>query len=214
MSLRHAVEGLMIVTRRGAFTAMPWKEIEIMTKLHLAAAGLALAWLGGPALAAEPFTLSSTSFKDGTMLAQKHGGAIKANPNCLGDNISPQLSWTGAPEGTKSLALVVVDPQGRNGFGVDHFVAYGIPADVTSFAENELSAPSDKFIGGKGTAGLTAYAGPCTPAGAPHHYNFTLIGTDLDPKALPAGLTREELMTQLKDHAKGATGLVGLFQHP
>lgn len=185
-----------------------------MTSRSFAFAGLAAILLAGPALAAEPFTLSSTTFKDGTMMPQKVGGNIKGNANCMGENVSPQLSWTGVPEGTKSFALVVVDSQGRNGLGVDHFIAYGIPANVTSFGEGDLAKPSEHFVGGKGTAGLTAYAGPCTPAGAPHHYNFTLIGTDLDPKALPAGLTSTELMTQLNGHAKSATGLVGLYQHP
>lgn len=166
------------------------------------------------AQAAEPFTLSSTSFKDGSAMPQKVGGAIKSNPNCLGENVSPQLAWTGVPAGTKSLAIVAVDPQGRNGFGVDHFVAYGIAPTVTGFAEGEASTASDKFVGGKASSGLTTYSGPCTPAGAPHHYNFTLISTDLDPKALPAGLTREELMTQLTGHTTNATGLVGLFSHP
>jgi Raf kinase inhibitor-like YbhB/YbcL family protein len=166
------------------------------------------------AQAAEPFALSSTSFKDGGALAQKFGGAIKTNPNCQGENVSPQLSWTGVPAGTKSLVIVAVDPQGRNGFGVDHFVAYGIAPTVTGFAEGEAAKPSDKFVGGKASSGLTTYSGPCTPVGAAHHYNFTLMSTDLDPKALPAGLTREELMTQLTGHTTNATGLVGLYSHP
>jgi Raf kinase inhibitor-like YbhB/YbcL family protein len=186
------------------------------TSRYIATAGLLLTALCGAqaASAAEPFTLSSSSFKDGGVLPQKHGGAIKANANCLGENVSPQLSWSGVPEGTKSFALVAVDPQGRGGLGVDHLVVYGIAPTVTGFAEGELSAASDKYVGGKASSGLTTYSGPCTPAGAPHHYNFTLIGTDLEPKALPAGLTSIELMSQLNGHAKSATGLVGLFSHP
>jgi len=50
---------------------------------------------------------------------------------------------------------------------------------------------------------------PCTPAGAPHHYTFTLIATDLEPSALQAGLTHEEVIKALEGHAKGATGLIG-----
>jgi hypothetical protein len=98
---------------------------------------------------------------------------------------------------------------------VVHWLAYGIPASVTSFAEGETSKPSDKFVGGKGTAGMTVYTGPCTPPGtAYHHYTFTLVATDLDPKALPAGLTRDELVAKLDGHVKSATGLIGLFKHP
>ena len=61
------------------------------------------------------------------------------NPNCVGDNVSPQFSWTGVPEGTKSFALTMFDPEGRAPSGVSHWVAYGIPASVTGFAEGEVS---------------------------------------------------------------------------
>jgi Raf kinase inhibitor-like YbhB/YbcL family protein len=178
-----------------------------------AAAGILL--LAGPAYAAEPFALTSSSFKDGTMLAKKHAGANKANPNCVGENVSPQLSWSNVPAGTTSFALIMTDPEGRVGLGVDHWIAYGIPASVTSFAENETGKPSDKYVGGIGTAKQSIYLGPCTPPGtAPHHYTFVMIATDLDPKALPAGLTRTELLEKLTGHVKGAAGMVGLFKNP
>jgi hypothetical protein len=95
-----------------------------------------------------------------------------------------------------------------------HWVAYGIPAAVSGFAEGEVSRPSDKFIGGKSTPGLATYSGPCTPPGDWHHYTFTLIATDLEPKALAPGLTRDELLAALAGHAKGAAGLIGRFKHP
>jgi phosphatidylethanolamine-binding protein (PEBP) family uncharacterized protein len=85
---------------------------------------------------------------------------------------------------------------------------------VTSFAEGETTKPSDKYIGGIGTAKQTHYMGPCTPPGTPHHYTFVLVATDLDAKALPAGLTRLELLAKLDGHVKGATGMVGLFKNP
>jgi len=56
--------------------------------------------------------------------------------------------------------------------------------------------------------------GPCTPPGAPHHYTFIIVATDLDPKALPPGLARLELLEKLNGHAKGAAGMVGLFRNP
>ena len=182
----------------------------------IAFAGYAAVALGfaGCANAAEPFTLSSPALTDGGTLAQKYGGNLKTNPNCVGDNISLPLAWSNPPEGTKSFAMVVVDPQGRAGLGVDHWIAYGIPASSTGFAEGETSAPSNMFVGGKGTAGSTVYFGPCPPAGAPHHYNFTLIATDLDPTELPPGLTREELLGKLAGHTKNATGIVGLYAKP
>jgi Raf kinase inhibitor-like YbhB/YbcL family protein len=166
------------------------------------------------ALAADAFTLTSKDFKDGERLPQKFAGNNKSNPNCVGENISPEFTIANPPEGTKSFALLMFDPEGRPPGGVSHFVAYGIPASVSSFAQGELSKPGDKFVGGIGTAKLSTYTGPCTPAGAPHHYTFTLIATDLDPTALKPGLTREELIKELAGHAKVATGLIGTFSKP
>jgi Raf kinase inhibitor-like YbhB/YbcL family protein len=183
---------------------------------HILAAAAGLMLLAGTAHAQTPmFTLSSTTIKDGTLMPKKVAGNIKENPNCVGDNVSPQLSWTNPPAGTVSFALVMTDPEGRGGLGVDHFHAYGIPASVTSFAEGEMSQSSDKFVGGIGTAKKNVYLGPCTPPNqTAHHYTFILIATDLDPKALPPGLTRLELMSKLEGHAKGSAGMVGLFKNP
>ena len=176
-----------------------------------ALAGILL--LAGTTHAAEVFTITSSTFKDGALLAKKNAGANKSNPNCVGENVSPPLSWTNVPAGTTSFALVMTDPEGR-GTGVDHWIAYGIPASVTSFAEGETSKPSDKYVGGIGTAKQSIYMGPCTPPGPPHHYTFILIATDLDPKALPPGLTRLELFDKLQGHVKGSTGIIGLFRNP
>lgn len=65
------------------------------------------------------FALTSSTFKDGTMLAVKNAGNIKGNPNCIGDNVSPPLAWSNVPAGTKSFALIMYDPEGRGGLGVD-----------------------------------------------------------------------------------------------
>jgi Raf kinase inhibitor-like YbhB/YbcL family protein len=173
------------------------------------------AWgMGGVANAADPFTLTSATFKDGTMMPRKVANKNPQNPNCVGDNVSPQLSWTGVPEGTKSFAFTMVDPEGRLGLGVFHWVAYGIPPNVTSFAEGEVSKESDKYVGGKSTQGVGYFSGPCTPPGSPHHYTYMVIATDLDPKELPPGLNLPELQAKLNGHTKGAAGLVGLFVKP
>jgi Raf kinase inhibitor-like YbhB/YbcL family protein len=185
---------------------------------HLGRIALAAGMVVGAcqlAAAADPFMLTSTAFKYGTMMPQKHAGAIKSNPNCLGQNVSPAFAWHNVPAGTKSFALIMVDPEGRGGLGVMHWVAYGIPGSLTGFAEGETEKASDKFVGGKGTAGLNVYIGPCTPPGTDyHHYTFTLIATDLDPKALPAGLTRDELFAKLDGHVKASAGLVARFKYP
>lgn len=176
------------------------------------AAGILL--LAGVANAAEPFNITSATFKDGMLMPKKVAGSNKANPNCVGENVSPQFSWKDIPAGTTSFALVMTDPEGR-GIGVDHWIAYGIPASVTGFAENEVSKPSDKYVGGIGTAKQSIYLGPCTPPNqSPHHYTFILIANDLDPKALAPGLTRLELFDKLNGHVKGSTGIIGLFKNP
>ena len=164
------------------------------------------------AASAQPFTLTSSNFKDGAMMDRKHAGNIASNPNCIGENVSPELKWSNTPATAKSLVLVMSDWEGQGGLGSHHLLAYNIAPTVTSFAENELSKPSDKFTGGKETAGTMVYRGPCTPAGTGlHHYIFTIIATDLEPGALPPGLTRDELWEKLKGHAKGVAGLVALF---
>lgn len=160
------------------------------------------------------FTITSKSFKDGERLATKMAGNNKQNPNCVGENVSPQLSWANPPAGTKSYALLMFDPEGRPPGGVSHWVAYGIPVSVTGFEEGEVSKQTEKYVGGKSLMNLPHYFGPCTPPGAPHHYTFTLIATDLEPNALQPGLTRDELIKALEGHAKGATGIIGTFSKP
>ncbi len=186
-----------------------------MIRLLLAAAVSLASFQGAPvARAAEPFRLTSPAFSDNAPLAGKYAGDRKDNPNCVGQSISPPLQWENPPAGTASFALLLVDPEGRGGLGVVHMVTYGIPAAVTGFAEGELSKPSEAFVGGKSTMGLPVYFGPCTPPGDWHHYTFTLIATDLDPKALQPGMTRDELFAALTGHAKGGAGLIGRFRHP
>ena len=104
------------------------------------------------ARAADVFMLTSPAIQDNGALANKNACSDKQrSPNCVGENISPPLAWSNPPEGTKSFALLLFDPEGRAPAGVSHMVVYGIPADVKGFAEGELSKPSDKFVGGKST---------------------------------------------------------------
>jgi len=187
---------------------------------NLIAASAVILAMAPAGRAADPFKVTSTTFKDGQMMPKKVANNLSNNPNCVGENVSPQLSWSGTPDGTKSFAILMEDPEGRGGAGVHHWVAYGIAPTTTSFAEGELGKPSDKYVGGKSTQGVGYYSGPCTPPGTPHHYTFVVIATDLDPKELPAGLTREEFLAKLvppapaPSHAKGATGIIGLFVKP
>ena len=130
--------------------------------IFLAAGGMALAAWRTAANAADPFTLTSTMFKDGTMMPQK---VTNKGTNCSGENISPQLSWSNPPDGTKSFAITLVDPEARGGAGSIHWVAYGIAPNVTGFEEGEASKPSPKFVGGKGGGGHRPLEGPCAGPG-------------------------------------------------
>jgi Raf kinase inhibitor-like YbhB/YbcL family protein len=188
----------------------------LVTRILGLAGGVALAVaVGGQNAGAQSaFTITSTSFKDGERLPTKMAGNNKQNPNCVGENVSPQLSWANPPAGTKSYALLMFDPEGRPPGGVSHWVAYGIPVSVTGFEEGEVSKQTEKYVGGKSLMNLPHYFGPCTPPGAPHHYTFTLIATDLEPNALQPGMTRDELIKALEGHAKGATGIIGTFSKP
>src|SRR5262245_21545673 len=159
--------------------------------------------------AAAPFTVKFGALADGGMLT-KRNAADDPMRMCGGENVSPALSWSNAPDKTKSFVLFLFDPDGRLGEGVSHWVAYGIPAAVTSFAEGELAKESKKFVGGKGTRDNAVYIGPCPPVGeAAHHYVFTPVTTDLNPAPLKPGMTRDEVYKALSGHALGGASAVG-----
>lgn len=166
------------------------------------------------AFAADPFTITSSSFKGDGPIAVKYGGNVSKIPSCVGENISPAFQWSNVPAAAKSLALMMTDPEGRGGLGVVHWIAYGIPANSSGLAEGDAAKPTGKFTPGKNIEGALGYVGPCPPPGNPHHYIFTLVATDLEPDALPPGLTQTELLAKLDGHAKGGTVVVGLYKHP
>jgi Raf kinase inhibitor-like YbhB/YbcL family protein len=183
----------------------------------LTASGFAVSLLAVQAArAADVLTLTSPAYADNAPLESKNAGSDKQrSPNCVGENVSPPLAFHNPPEGTKSYALLMFDPEGRAPAGVSHMVIYDIPVSVTGFAEGDLSKPSDKFVSGKNLMGTGMYFGPCTPPNTDwHHYTLTLVATDLDPAALQPGLTREELAKALEGHVKGSAGLILRFRHP
>lgn len=190
--------------------------------LAAAASALALGLVATTANAAGLFTLESKNFKDGQLMPKNaaNSNASGKNPNCVGENVSPDLHWTNVPDGTKSLVLLMFDPEGRAPFGVSHWVAYGIdPTKTKGFPEGSAGKDSDQFVGGKSLMGVGHYSGPCTPPNqTAHHYTFTLIATDFAPNELPPGLTREQLTEKFgsppSPHVKGVAGLVGLFVNP
>jgi Raf kinase inhibitor-like YbhB/YbcL family protein len=145
------------------------------------------------------FRLTSPGMLDNARLPAKAAGNFAKNPNCTGQNVSPPLAWSNAPDKTRSYAIIWDDQAGRAGLGVSHGVIYGIPASTNGFGEGALGgAPTGAFVPGKNTLGMH-WLGPCSPKGnAPQHYVMTIIATDLEPNALQPGLTKAELLKALE----------------
>ena len=123
------------------------------------------------------FTLTSADFTDGDILPD-------AQVYALG-NASPQLSWSGAPEGTKSFAITCYDPDAPTGSGFWHWTVANIPADVTELAQGagnqkEANLPA-RAIQGRTDFGQAGYGGAAPPAGhGPHRYIFTVFAVDVE----------------------------------
>ena len=149
----------------------------IIAALLLASAGTA---------GAAPFTLTSTSFKNGGNIEQKNAGNIMG---CTGESKSPALEWKNAPEGTKSFALLVHDPDApTGGAGFWHWIVYNIPAGTTSLPEGGPLPPG--AVQGNTDMGKPGYIGPCPPPGSPkHHYNFMLYPLKVEKLDVPPGAT-------------------------
>jgi len=155
------------------------------------------------------FTLASPAFKDDAMLPLKYAGGALCGSDSHGGNYSPPLAWSHVPGGTKSFAILMIDPDGRRGIGSVHWVAYNIPATRTGVKEGEGDAPTPDITGGKNSRGSTVYTGPCgPPVDAPHHYVIDVIALDLAPGFLQPGLDRDELLKMIDGHSLGPASLV------
>lgn len=115
-----------------------------------------------------------------------------------GADVSPSLTWTAPPSGTKGFAVIMDDPDAPMGLWT-HWTLYDLPATVTSLSENLPKAPTlpNGAHQGRNTWGRFGYNGPSPPPGKPHRYFFKVLALSefLD---LPAGATREELDRALK----------------
>jgi len=160
------------------------------------------------------FSLWSPGREDNALLDIKYGGKNPANANCPGENISPALAWARAPSATRSFVILMDDQAGRAGLGVNHWVGYGIKANVSGLPEGAALATPAALTAGKSSPGMP-YLGPCPPRGnAPQHYVYTLIATSLEADALPPGLDKAAVLDVLKGgKALGAASLVLRFNH-
>lgn len=154
------------------------------------------------------FQLTSSAFQTGTPIPKRHA--------CEGADVSPALSWSNAPKGTRSFALIMDDPDAPPGTWV-HWVLYDIPADKTALPENlpkTESLPDGSKQGacwGVWDFSRRGYYGPCPPPGKVHHYSFRLYALDqaLD---LPAETTKATLLKAMSGHVLGQAELVGLYK--
>ena len=181
-------------------------RLILPTFLRILVLGTALILPARVVISAEPspsFSLMSSAFQN--------GGTIPQSYTCSGLNKSPALFWTGVPHGTRSLALIVRDPDAPGGTFV-HWAIYNIDPSTKELAEgvstSASAANAEQGVNGRGEVG---YMGPCPPAGTPHHYHFRLYGLDEKLK-LKAGATAEQVEAAMKGHVLGITELVGVFQ--
>jgi Raf kinase inhibitor-like YbhB/YbcL family protein len=134
---------------------------------------------------------------------------------CSGKNISPALSWSGAPAGTKSFALMVHDPDAPTGSGFWHWVVYDIPADTKSLPANAGDASKKLMPAGAVQArtdfGTPGYGGPCPPPGKPHHYHFRLYALKVSKLAVPADASAALIGFNVNANKLAEADLVGLY---
>lgn len=147
--------------------------------------------------------LTSASFKDGDYLGSDQILSASYGFGCAGGNLSPQLSWSGAPEGTKSFALTCFDPDAPTGSGFWHWVVVNIPPHITSLALGAGNPASGALPAGalqvRTDFGAPGYGGPCPPEGDhPHRYIFTLHAVGLE---------------QLPVSAETSAAVVGFYLH-
>lgn len=104
--------------------------------------------------------------------AFQNNGQIPADFTCSGKNVNPELFISGLPQKTKSLALIVDDPDASRGVTFNHWFMWNIPPEAKTIAENSVPPGA---VQGKNDAGVYGYTGPCPSAGKPHHYRFKLF---------------------------------------
>ena len=141
------------------------------------------------------FRLISTVFSQ--------NGHIPPRYTCEGENINPPLKAENIPEGTKTLALIVEDPDAPRGT-FDHWIVWNISPNE---AIAEGKGPG---INGTNGFGKTGYGGPCPPSGV-HRYFFRVFALD-DELDLPAGSKKADLLDAMKGHVLATAELMGFYQ--
>ena len=184
--------------------------------LWLAAALLAssLLWTlaAGAAEETAKFTLTSAAFTEGGTIG---GTQVYNGFGCTGTNVSPALTWQGAPPGTKSFALLVHDPDAPTGSGWWHWVVYNIPGGTTSLPADAGDPKKNLMpvgaVQGRTDFGTSGYGGPCPPPGKPHHYHFRLYALKVAQLQLPADATAAFIAFNVRAQSLGSAELMGVY---
>jgi Raf kinase inhibitor-like YbhB/YbcL family protein len=143
-------------------------------------------------------SVASESFQHGDRLPPRH--ALE------GENLSPHLSWSGLPDGTRSIAVICEDPDAPSGTFV-HWVAWGIDPEAGGLDEGE-AAPSE----GQNGFGNTGYGGPSPPPGhGSHRYYFRVYALDTEPELEP-GASKEKLEAAIEGHVLASGELMGTYE--
>ncbi len=141
-------------------------EVRLALAITIAVMGAAACSLGATVAPSEEATMSGFAL---TSPAFSQGGAIPSRYTCDGQDVSPALTWAGAPLAAQSLALTVEDPDAR---GFIHWIVYNIPPGPTGSLREALHPDADPPQG-RNDFGHTGYGGPCPPSGV-HRYVFTM----------------------------------------
>jgi Raf kinase inhibitor-like YbhB/YbcL family protein len=144
------------------------------------------------------FTLTSTAFTE--------GGSIPARFSCDGDDVSPDLTWVDAPEGTESLALIVTDPDARD---FVHWIAFDLTGTPSGGLPAAVSASPDAPPQGTNSFGRPGYGGPCPPSGT-HRYVFALYALD-GLLGLGGAPRLDEIEAAMDGHVLARTTLSGTY---
>jgi Raf kinase inhibitor-like YbhB/YbcL family protein len=153
-------------------------------------------------------TIRSDAFDDGRAIPPRHGED--------GEDLSPPLSWSDPPEGTRELALIVDDPDAPRAEPWVHWVLYKIPPDVRTLPEGVPPSPTlttpPGALQGKNSWGTGGYRGPAPPRGhGVHHYHFRLYALDAPVRA-EKGLDKRGLLSAMQGHILAQAELVGTYE--
>lgn len=162
---------------------------------------------------AQDFVLKSPTIAEGSTLTQEQ---VFNGFGCSGQNLSPALSWTAGPAGTKSYALTVYDPDAPTGSGWWHWVVYNIPANVTELAAGVGDVSGAKLptgaLQGRTDFGTHAFGGACPPEGhPPHRYIFTVYALQIEKIDVPADSTAAMIGYMINANSLGKASFTAMF---